>query len=377
MELRQIQEFERVLDERDRAIHDRLNQVLASQQQRWDDGQIEHKNRFVSWIRNPSDSLRMNELHEIEKRLREQKTVTIGSNADGGFGVPEIIAAEIERFELLFSPVRRRVKVTNVASSDYKELVDVRGSTASWIGESGNRTATLTPQLREVAPTFGELYAYPQASEWSLDDVQFDVAAWLAESAAEQFALAESLAVISGDGSDKPTGMLQNTPEEIDDFASPLRTAAAYEFIACLTSQSPAVAEIRADCLIDLIYALNPAYRANAVWIMNSNTAAAVRKLKDADGNYLWQPGLQAGQPDRLLGYMVETWEQMPDIGTNNFPIGFGDLRRAYVLADRVGLRVMRDQVTTPGFVKFYIRRRVGGIVRNNNALKFLRTTIG
>ena len=107
---------------------------------------------------------------------------------------------------------------------------------------------------------------------------------------------------------------------------------------------------------------------------MNSLTTASVRKLKDTTGQYHWQPGLQVGQPAMLLGYPVETWEQMSDIGANNFPIGFGAWRRAYLLVDRVGLRITRDNVTNIGFVRFYVRRREGGIVLNNDAAKFIRT---
>lgn len=210
----------------------------------------------------------------------------------------------------------------------------------------------------------------PQVSEWSLDDIFFDVENWLAEEVASEFAQQEGDAVIRGNGSSKPTGMLNTTPVTTADFASPLRAAAAYQFIA--STASPA--GIAGDSLIDLVYTLNSAYRANAVWVMNSVTTGAVRKLKDADGQYLWAPGLAAGQPDRLLGYMVETWEDMDDIAINNFPIAIGDFRRAYVLADRVGLRVTRDNVTNVGFVRFYVRRREGGIVLNNDSIKWLRT---
>src|SRR5690606_34390260 len=110
----------------------------------------------------------------------------------------------------------------------------------------------------------------------------------------------------------------------------------------------------------DLIYKLNSAYRANARWVMNSNTTGSVRKLKDENGQYLWQPSLQAGQPQMLLGYPVETWEQMPDVATNAHPIGFGDFMQGYLLTDRVGMRITRDNVTNVGFVRFYIRRREG-----------------
>jgi HK97 family phage major capsid protein len=290
--------------------------------------------------------------------------------------VPEEISTMIEVLEKKFSPVRDLVKVVKVGTGDYKELVNIRGTTSGWVGESTSRTATDASLLRERAPTNGELYAYPQASEWSLDDMFFNVEEWLAEEVAQSFAVAEGLAVISGNGTNSPTGMLNTPPVATADFASPLRAAAAYQFIPSLTSLSPAAAEILPDALIDLIYALNSTYRSGAQFIMNSNTIGAVRKLKDTNGQYHWQPGLQQGQPDKLLGYGLSPWEQMPDIGTNALPIGFGNWKRAYVLAERIGLRMTRDNVTTIGFVKFYMRRREGGTVLNNDAAKFLKTTI-
>jgi HK97 family phage major capsid protein len=268
------------------------------------------------------------------------------------------------------------VKVVQTGSSDYKELVDINNATAGWVGESGSRTATATAQLREVVPTNGELYAYPQASEWSLDDVFFDVQQWISDSVARQFAIQEGSAVISGSGSSKPTGMLHTSPVTTADHASPLRAAAAYQYVPCVTTLSPAVAEILPDSVIDLQYTLNSAYRANGTWVMNSNTTGAVRKLKDSNGQYLWQPSLQAEQPNMLLGRPVETWEQLDDIGTNKYPIAFGDFKQGYLLTDRVGLRVTVDNVTNVGFVRFYVRRREGGIPLNNDAIKWMKTTL-
>ncbi len=334
--------------------------------------QAEYKKTFIDWMRQRGQSpLHEQQLEAQQRRMIEAKDVTIGSGAGGGFAVPEEIAREIERLEKKFSPVRRLVKVVPTGTSDYKELVNIRGATAGWVGETGTRTATATPQLRERAPTFGELYAYPQASEWSLDDIFFNVEQWLTEEVAQEFAIEEGDAVIRGDGISKPTGMLNTTPTTSADFASPLRDPSAYQFVA--NDTSPAGAALLPDVLFDVVYTLNSMYRAMATWIMNSLTTGAVRKLKDADNQYLWQPGLQAGQPDRLLGYPVETWEQLDDLGANNFPIGFGDFRKAYVLADRVGLRITRDNISNVGFVRWYIRRREGGIVLNNDAVKWLR----
>jgi len=338
----------------------------------------EYKSAFNGWIRSKGqDYGYAQKMDSLAAKARlEHKDITIGTPSAGGYAVPEEISRTIEQLELKFSPVRRLVKVVQVGTSDYKELVSLRGASSGWVGETGSRVATDTPTLREVVPTHGELYAYPQVSEWSLDDIFFNVESWLTDEVAQEFALQEGAAVISGNGSSKPTGMLNTTPVLTADFASPLRAAAAYQYIVSDTDadDSPASPGIRADTLIDTVYALNSAYRSEAQWIMNSLTTASVRKLKDTTGQYHWQPGLQVGQPAMLLGYPVETWEQMSDIAANNFPIGFGAWRRAYLLVDRVGLRITRDNVTNIGFVRFYVRRREGGIVLNNDAAKFIRT---
>lgn len=340
--------------------------------------QDEYKSVFTDWIRAKGQSAALEgKMQEIgHKAKKEFKDVTIGSDIGGGFAVPEDISRMIEKLELIFSPVRRLVKVVNVSTSDYKELVSLRGAASGWIGESGTRTATATPTLRQRTPTHGELYAYPQVSEWALDDVFFNVDDWLSSEIADEFAYQEGQAVIDGNGTNRPTGMLATTPTLGEDFGSPLRDADAYEYVVSDTDvdASPSSPGVRADSLIDLVYKLRTPYRARAVWTMNSTTTGSVRKLKTSDGAYHWQPGLSMGQPDRLLGYPIETWEQMPDIGAGNFPIGFGDWSRAYVLVNRVGLRILRDPFSNPGFVRFYVRRREGGTVLNNDAAKFLRT---
>jgi HK97 family phage major capsid protein len=194
-----------------------------------------------------------------------------------------------------------------------------------------------------------------------------------------RFSLAEAAAVFAGSGSNQPKGMTHTTPVSTADFASPLRAATAYQFVPCLTSLSPAVAEVRMDPLIDLFYTVNARYRAGAVWAMNSLTAGAVRKIKNAQGDYIWQPSSIAGQPDMLLGHPVMIWESMDDVGTNKLPIAFGNFKRAYTLADiggSGGMKITVDEVTAPDFTKFYVRKRVGGIPTNNDAVKFLKTTI-
>jgi HK97 family phage major capsid protein len=340
-----------------------------------DTAEHEHKTRFEAWLRKPTDPRAITALGEFQDQL-SRKDMSIASDANGGFAVPQQIAADIERLELKLSPVRRLVKVVQAGTSDFHHIVSIGGTESGWSSETGTRSTTGTPLLRDVAPTQGELYAYPVVSNWALDDVFFNLTQFLTEEIAQSFADQEGLAVISGNGTNRPTGMLNTTPVATADHASPLRAQDAYQFVDSDSDDdgSPAVPGVTADSLIDLVYSVNSAYRANGVWAMNSATAGAIRKLKTADGRYVWADSLASGQPAMLLGYPVETWEQMPDVGANNFPVAFGDFRRGYLLMDRVGLRITRDEVTTPGLTKFYVRRREGGRPLNNDAVKFLRT---
>jgi HK97 family phage major capsid protein len=227
--------------------------------------QREHMRLFTAWMRRPFDHQTKGALGDFESKL-ETKDVTVGTGAAGGFAVPEEIAREVGKLELQFSPVRDVVKVVQVGSADYKELVSKRGTTSGWVGETGSRTATATPQLRERALTFGEVYAYPQASEWSLDDIFFNVQDWLAQEIAAEFAQEEGIAVISGNGTSKPTGMLNTSPVSTADFASPERSANAYQLVT--SDLTPGGTGIVADALIDLYFTLNAQYRSRSTWIM-------------------------------------------------------------------------------------------------------------
>ena len=107
--------------------------------------------------------------------------------------------------------------------------------------------------------------------------------------------------------------------------------------------------------------------------MLNRNVQAEIRKFKDADGNYLWQPGLQAGQPASLLGYPVSESEDMPDIAADSLSIAFADFRHAYLIVDRLGVRVLRDPYTAKPYVLFYTTKRVGGGIQNFEAIKLMK----
>jgi len=341
----------------------------------------EYRGAFLHWMRNPSDperrtavQQRAKALHAIESKAdadgfetRATQTVTSTGSA-GGFALPEVIERAIARLSVDISPIRQIATVRQVGSPDYKELFDINGAAFEWVAEAGTRNQTNTPNLAEVAPTFGMASAKPQASEESLDDLFFNVEDWLISSAAEAMAAGEGLAFVSGDGTAKPTGFLAGpTPVTTVDAS---RAFGTLQYVA---SGQAAAMPTSADIFYDLIYSLRARYRANARWVTNKLVLAAMRKYKDSQNQYLWQPSLVEGQPATFMGYGITEAEDMPAVGAGAFPIAFGDFKEGYLVADRVGMRITRDEITTPGFVKFYVRKRVGGKIRNSQAIKLLK----
>jgi HK97 family phage major capsid protein len=313
---------------------------------------------------------------EGKQREMQSKDVTIASNIGGGYGVPKEIAADIEKLVLKMSDIVANVKNVTVGTSDYQELVSIFGGTCGWIAETSSRTATATPNLRNVKPTWGELYSYPKVSEWSLQDIFFDVQAWLTNDIADGMAVALSTSIWNGNGTAQCTGLTNTAPVVTADYASPMRAAAAIQYIAVnaagLSNTSPT--KVTMDSIINLVYNLRPVYRSGAKFAMNSTVQGFVRLLKSTQGVYYWEPSVQVGQPDRLLGYPVFTWEDMGAAATlNALPIAFGNFARGYVLVTRRELNITTDNVTAPGFVNFFVRRRYGGMVLNNDAIKILK----
>jgi len=339
---------------------------------------VEHRNAFFDWVRAPQDSERKSRLEQTYKALEAKRMAdgretraaqtTTTSGAAGGFALPEVIERTIARLSVDISPIRSIATVRTVGSTDYKELFDVNGASFEWVGETDTRNQTNTPNLVEVAPTFGMASAKPQASEESLDDLFFNVEDWLTSSAAEAMAAGEGAAFILGDGVKKPTGILGGpAPVAANDGS---RAFGTLQYIA---SGQAAALPTNPDVFYDLVYSLRARYRGNAQWLTNKLVLAALRKFKDAQGQYLWQPALTAGQPATFLGYGITEAEDMPGIAANSTPLAFGDFKEGYLITDRVGMRITRDEITTPGFVKFYVRKRVGGKLRNTQAIKLLK----
>ena len=329
----------------------------------------EHREAFVDWMRNPRDMQREQRLAKATKAYETRAAATVTSTGSaGGFALPEQIERTIARLSVDISPLRSIATVRTVGTPDYKELFDVNGAAFEWVGEGGARSQTNTPDLAEVAPTFGMASARPRASEESLDDLFFDVEGWLATSVAEAMAAGEGAAFINGNGTNRPTGFLAGPAPVVTADAS-----RAFGTLQYIPGGAAAALPTNFDPYLDMVYALRARYRANARWVTSRSVLAVMRKIKDTTGQYLWQPSLTAAQPESFAGYAVTEAEDMPAVAANAFPLAFGDFREGYLICDRVGTRVTRDDITVPGFVQWYIRKRVGGRLRNTQAIKVMR----
>lgn len=306
----------------------------------------------------------------------------VSSSTASGAMIPTTIAGEIVAKALGRSRVGDLVRNTMVESGDYSRILRVGGATSGWSSETGTRSATTEPSYRAITPTSGELFAYYTVSNWALQDAWFDLGRELTAAITAQFGKDLEAAIISGNGSSRPTGMLASNPTSTDDNGSPLRAAGVFEYVPSLQAgglgHSPASSPQRFgdDRLLDLFFTLKPEYRAAATWLMASPTLAAVRKFKDVNGQPIWQPNMAANvdQGDGFLfGKPVVVCESMPAIGSNAFPIAVGDLSQGYELVRIHGLDITRDDVTTPGKTKFYVRARFGGHPLDNDAIKFLK----
>ena len=284
-----------------------------------------------------------------------------------GYVVPEQTERAIERRLMAGSPMREIATVRTVGAGVYRKPVSVAGVASGWVAETAARPETDPATLALLEFPSADLYANPAATQSLLDDALIDLDEWLAAEVEDAFAAQETAAFVSGDGINKPKGFLAY-PIVADASAvwgeiGYVASGAAGAF----ASTSPS------DRLIDLVYAPKAQYRPNGRFVMNRKTVSAVRKFKDADGNYIWQPAQRAGETASLLGYRVTEIETMPDIAANSAAIAFGDFQRGYLIVDRAGVRVLRDPYSAKPYVLFYTTKRVGGGVQNFDAIKVMK----
>jgi HK97 family phage major capsid protein len=323
-----------------------------------DQAKAEHKAAFEKWVRKGVDA----GLRDLEFKA----DLSTLSDPDGGFLVPEEVETEIERVAETVSAMRRISKVMTIGTGTYKRLINKGGASSGWVGEKGSRTGTNTPDLVEIAINTKELYANPPATQTVLDDSTINIEQWLANEVAIEFNEQEADAFINGNGVERPKGIAA--------YSMVANASYAWGKVGYVAS-GEASAFTDADKLTDLQRVLKSVYRNGALFLMNDATQAHVRKFKDGEGNYLWRPGLAADAPNTLLGKPVEIDDNIDDIDTNKYPIFFGNFKRAYLIVDRTGLRVLRDPYTNKPYVNFYTTKRVGGGIVMYEALKALKVS--
>lgn len=308
-----------------------------------EDDRVEAK-AFTTFLRKGKEAL----------GVEEVKSLRVSDDTSGGYLAPPEFSAEVDKNIVQFSPVRQAARVGQTSSGSVIVPKRTGRPTANWVGENETRSATESSYGQAEIP-IDEIACYVDVSNKLLEDAAVDVAAEVAFDLAEEFGRAEGEAFVSGNGVKKPLGFLSDTG----------------------LSYTPAghASQIQADGLIDLFYGLAPFYRQRAVWMLNGSTLAAIRKLKDGNGQYLWQPGLTAGQPETILGRPAIEAVDLPDIGAGTFPVLFGDFVSAYRIYDRVTLSLLRDPYSqaTSGLTRFHARRRVGGRVVRAEAIRKLK----
>jgi HK97 family phage major capsid protein len=322
-----------------------------------------HKKAFGAYLRSGDDD-------GLRGLVLEGKALNTQVNAEGGFLVDPETSDRIRGVLKTTASLRAIASVVNVEATSFDVLVDHTDLGSGWATETAALTETSTPQIDRISIPLHELAAMPKASQRLLDDSAFDVEGWLAGKIATRFIRAESAAFVSGDGVDKPKGFL--LPPKV---ANASWTWGSLGYVPTGAAADFATTNA-ADCIINLVYALGADYRANASFVMNSKTAGAVRKMKDADGRFLWSDGLAAAEPARLMGYPVLICEDMPDIAANAYAIAFGDFRAGYTIAERPDLRVLRDPFSAKPHVLFYANKRVGGDVTDFAAIKLLKIAV-
>lgn len=305
-----------------------------------------------------------NNWRNVSLTEKEEKALSAGVDADGGYTI-EPFLGDVTSIMFDSSPMRQLASTVTIGTETYKGIIDDDEAAAGWVAETAARPVTATPQMNELLINAYEMYAFPTATEAVLEDSRFDLASWLQMKVRDKFARLEATAFVTGSGSGQPNGFASYTTKTANGDVY------TYNQIGAVVTAGATA--ITTDELVDLRSLLKAPYRANAYFVFNRATEGYIRKLKDGDGNYIWQPSYQLGVPDTLLGQRTSLFEDMADIATGAVTVGLGDFRQGYLIVDRVGTSVLEDPYTQKPYKGFYIRRRVGGAVQNFDCIKVLQ----
>jgi HK97 family phage major capsid protein len=299
----------------------------------------------------------------------ERKALSAGSDPDGGYMLPHSTVGRMVTKIFEQSTMRQLATVQSISTDKLEGIVDNDESDAGWVSEMGARNDTDTAQIGKYEIQAHEMYAQPKTTQKLLDDAATDVEGWLAGKTADKFGRVEGAGFTTGNGVGKPRGLFA-----YDTAATSDETRAWGTFEHIKTGANGTFHTTKADPLQELIGAFKDQYLQNAQWLMRREMRTAIRKMKEASSDrYLWEPSLQAGQPDRLLGYVARIDQYVPAMATDSLSLAFGDFKEAYTIVDRMGIRTLRDPYTSKPYVKFYSTKRTGGGAVNFEAVKFLK----
>jgi HK97 family phage major capsid protein len=319
----------------------------------------DYSDRFQAFFRDGTDEGGIKAAQRAKKVLA---AMSEGSAGNGGYFTPVEWDRTLTSRLKLVSPIRQHAKVQAISTVGFSKVFNDRNIGSGWVGETAARPATSTPGLLSLAYSIGEIYAMPTASQDFLDDALVDVATWLSEEVDLEFARQEGIAFLGGTLTTQPTGLLT--------YVAGAANAAAHPWGAIATRVSGASAAITSDALVQIVYDVPAAYQNNAKFFGNRMTLAAVMKLKNGQGNYLWNPSFQGGTPSTLLASPWIDIPDMPNIAAGAVPLLYGDMQSTYLVIDRQGTRVLRDPYTNKPFVQFYTTKRVGGGLLNPDPMK-------
>lgn len=297
-----------------------------------------------------------------------QNAMSVGSDPDGGYWVTPDTTGRIATLVYESSPMRQVANVVTIGTDALEGTNDLdEDGSGGWVGEAASRGDTTTPQIGMWRIPVHEQFSQPKITQKLLDDSFFNVESWLSDKVASKLSRVENTAFITGDGVGKPRGFLT--------YAAGTPSKATWDVIQQTNSGAAGAfaATDPGDALIDLVFSLKSAYRQGASWMMSRGTLAESRKLKDGQGNYMWQPNFGETAGANLLGFPIVEAEDMPAIAADSFSIAFGNMNLGYQIVDRIGIRVLRDPFTDKPYIKFYTTKRVGGDVVNFEAIKIMK----
>jgi len=289
--------------------------------------------------------------------LIDKKAMSVNSDPGGGYFVTADMSGRIIRKVFETSPIRQVASVQQISTDALEGFVDRDNAGFAWSEvETAVVANTSAPKVGKWRITVHEWQARPKATQKLLEDAAVDIEGWLVKNISETVARGVNTAFVSGSGVGQPRGFLT--------YANGVEWKQIQQVV------SGAASALTADGLLDLVYSLKSEYRNRAQFAMQRLTLAAVRKLKDGEDQYLWAPGLQAGQPSTLLGFAVQEFADMPSVGAGALAVAFADWSSAYQIVDRVNLSILRDPYTSKPEVEFFVRGRVGGDVLDFDAIK-------